>query len=66
MCFLITIINVPHVLGSASSRDSLREPELIKPTVVIALLVRNKGHVLPYSLQYLQSLDYPQDRIVLW
>ncbi|KAF6202044.1 hypothetical protein GE061_004441 [Apolygus lucorum] len=35
-------------------------------TVLIAILVRNKGHTLPYFLSYLHKLDYPKDRISLW
>lgn len=36
------------------------------PTIVIALLVRNKAHTLPYFLTLLERLDYPKDRISLW
>jgi collagen beta-1,O-galactosyltransferase len=35
-------------------------------TVVIALLIRNKAHTLPYFLTLLERLDYPKDRISLW
>jgi collagen beta-1,O-galactosyltransferase len=35
-------------------------------TVVIAILVRNKAHTLPYFLTLLERLDYPKDRISLW
>uniref|UniRef100_T1PAU5 Glycosyl transferase n=1 Tax=Musca domestica TaxID=7370 RepID=T1PAU5_MUSDO len=38
----------------------------LPPKVVIALLVRNKAHVLPLALTYLDQLDYPKDRIALW
>jgi collagen beta-1,O-galactosyltransferase len=36
------------------------------PTVMIAFLVRNKAHTLPYFLTLLERLDYPKDRISLW
>lgn len=36
------------------------------PTVVIAILVRNKAHTLPYFLTLLERLDYPKERISLW
>ncbi|XP_055855692.1 glycosyltransferase 25 family member [Episyrphus balteatus] len=36
------------------------------PTVLIATLIRNKEHTLPYFLTYLQNLSYPKDRIALW
>lgn len=36
------------------------------PTVMIATLVRNKAHTLPYFLTYLEELNYPKDRIALW
>lgn len=35
-------------------------------TVLIVLLIRNKAHTLPYFFSYLESLDYPKDRISLW
>lgn len=40
--------------------------ELKKPTVLIGILVRNKAHVLPYTLSYLEKLNYPKNRIALW
>jgi collagen beta-1,O-galactosyltransferase len=36
------------------------------PTIVLAFLVRNKAHTLPYFLTLLERLDYPKDRISLW
>lgn len=36
------------------------------PTVVIATLIRNKGHALPYFFSSLNGFDYPKDRIALW
>ncbi|XP_012266997.2 glycosyltransferase 25 family member [Athalia rosae] len=36
------------------------------PTIVIAILARNKAHTLPYFLTLLENLDYPKDRISLW
>lgn len=46
--------------------DPVRNPEKLEPTVVIAVLVRNKGHTLPYFLNYIQQLNYPKSRITLW
>ncbi|GLG96306.1 Glycosyltransferase 25 family member [Gryllus bimaculatus] len=40
--------------------------DLAEPTVVIAILIRNKAHTLPYFLTLLERLDYPKDRISLW
>ncbi|XP_055624472.1 glycosyltransferase 25 family member [Toxorhynchites rutilus septentrionalis] len=37
-----------------------------KPKVLIATLIRNKEHTLPFFFSYLESLDYPKDRISLW
>ncbi|EFA00173.1 glycosyltransferase 25 family member [Tribolium castaneum] len=37
-----------------------------KPTVLIAVLARNKAHTLPYFLTTLENLDYPKNRISLW
>lgn len=36
------------------------------PTVLIATLVRNKAHTLPYFLSCLDGLNYPKDRISFW
>ena len=43
--------------------DDLKEEE---PAVMVALLVRNKAHVLPLVLSYLEQQDYPKKRISLW
>lgn len=46
----------------------LCEDEQVKktPSVVIVTLIRNKAHILPYFLTYLQEQNYPKDRISLW
>uniref|UniRef100_A0A0K8VBZ6 Glycosyltransferase 25 family member n=1 Tax=Bactrocera latifrons TaxID=174628 RepID=A0A0K8VBZ6_BACLA len=36
------------------------------PTVVVALLVRNKAHILPLFLTYFERLNYPKEQIALW
>uniref|UniRef100_A0A2M4ARY6 Putative glycosyltransferase 25 family member n=1 Tax=Anopheles triannulatus TaxID=58253 RepID=A0A2M4ARY6_9DIPT len=36
------------------------------PSVVVAVLIRNKEHTLPYFFTYLEELDYPKDRLSLW
>lgn len=36
------------------------------PTVMVAILARNKAHTLPYFLTLLEKLDYPKSRISLW
>ncbi|XP_017776204.1 PREDICTED: glycosyltransferase 25 family member [Nicrophorus vespilloides] len=40
--------------------------EVKEPTVVVGVLIRNKGHTLPYFLTHLERLDYPKHRISLW
>ncbi|XP_062136533.1 glycosyltransferase 25 family member [Drosophila sulfurigaster albostrigata] len=40
--------------------------EYEKPTVLLTLLVRNKAHILPLFLSYVQKLDYPKKRIAIW
>lgn len=37
-----------------------------KPSVLIVSLIRNKAHTLPLFLSYLESQDYPKERISLW
>ncbi|XP_059055397.1 glycosyltransferase 25 family member [Achroia grisella] len=41
-------------------------PDYKWPTIGISILVRNKGHTLPYFLSCLHNLDYPKDRLYLW
>ena len=36
------------------------------PTVLIATLVRNKAHTLPYFLSSIERLDYPKERLSIW
>lgn len=43
--------------------DDLKEEE---PSVMVALMVRNKAHVLPLFLTYLEQQDYPKKRMSLW
>ncbi|KRG03548.1 glycosyltransferase 25 family member [Drosophila mojavensis] len=40
--------------------------EYEQPTVLITLLVRNKAHILPLFLSYVDQLDYPKQRIAFW
>ncbi|XP_026843806.1 glycosyltransferase 25 family member [Drosophila persimilis] len=42
------------------------QDEYQPPTVLVALLVRNKAHILPMFLSYLEQQDYPKDRIAFW
>ncbi|KAI4482603.1 hypothetical protein M0804_008456 [Polistes exclamans] len=39
---------------------------LKKPTILIAILIRNKAHTLPYFLSLLEQQNYPKNRIKLW
>ncbi|KAI5734308.1 hypothetical protein M8J77_004941 [Diaphorina citri] len=42
------------------------EMALKKPSVFVAILVRNKAHTLPYFLTLFERLNYPKDRMYLW
>ncbi|CAG7838617.1 unnamed protein product [Allacma fusca] len=46
--------------------DIIGERDELEPSVLIAVLVRNKAHTLPYFLTLLERLDYPEDRISIW
>ncbi|XP_054709347.1 glycosyltransferase 25 family member-like [Uloborus diversus] len=62
--FLIFIISIQyHVVNCLSDSDG--DTKLL-PTIMIALLARNKAHTLPNFFAYLERLDYPRDRISLW
>ena len=37
-----------------------------QPTVLVAILVRNKAHTLPYFFGHLERLQYPKERMALW
>lgn len=56
------------IQGSEISSDGANDgmQEIKRNTVVIAILVRNKAHILPYFLTCLERLDYPKDRLLLW
>ena len=56
--------NVVVCSGTAGEEEE-KEKEL-RPTLMVATMIRNKAHSLPYFLHYLQHLDYPKDRISLW
>ncbi|KAI8043038.1 hypothetical protein M5D96_004363 [Drosophila gunungcola] len=47
---------------AGQDEEDYQEP----PTVLIALLVRNKAHTLPMFLSYLDQQDYPKQRIAFW
>ncbi|XP_071446637.1 glycosyltransferase 25 family member [Hetaerina americana] len=47
--------------------DNVESPRKWRdPTVVIAILARNKAHTLPFFLTSLENMDYPKSRISLW
>uniref|UniRef100_A0A8C9TBH8 Procollagen galactosyltransferase 2-like n=1 Tax=Scleropages formosus TaxID=113540 RepID=A0A8C9TBH8_SCLFO len=42
------------------------ESPLLPPKVMIAILVRNAAHSLPFYLGCVERLEYPRDRLALW
>lgn len=58
---LCLLARVGVVLCLDSSGDKL-EP----PTLLIAVILRNKAHVLPHFFGYLEQQSYPKSRISLW
>ena len=38
------------------------------PTVFVSVMITGKDdhHILPYSLHYLQRIDYPKERMIIW
>lgn len=59
--YFITIILIINFSWLVCSIEHFK-----KPTVLIAILIRNKAHTLPYFLSFLEQQDYPKDRIKLW
>lgn len=48
------------------SSDASKPASDLRPSVLIAILARNHGYLLPNFLGYIDGLDYPKDRISLW
>lgn len=63
MFIFIFVLYLSIEINSADKSDSWIEK---KPKLVIVSFVRNKAHILPLFLSYLEQLDYPKDRISLW
>ncbi|XP_032592323.1 glycosyltransferase 25 family member [Drosophila grimshawi] len=60
---LVCAMSAAWALAVEDVDDELKYEE---PTVLITLLVRNKAHILPMFLSYLEKLDYPKKRIAFW
>lgn len=50
----------------SKAENAVETDAFLRPTVVVAFLVRNKAHTLPWFLGHLEMLAYPKDRISLW
>lgn len=67
MLLLLEIAAFLSLLPSATVRcDNNVELTVQAPSVMVAVLIRNKEHTLPYFFTYLEELDYPKDRLSLW
>jgi collagen beta-1,O-galactosyltransferase len=55
--YLVSLFNITYI-----HCDSIFK----KPNILIGILARNKAHTLPYTLSYLEKLNYPTNRIALW
>jgi hypothetical protein len=69
LCLLISC--GPLVVSSAvdeapTHSGNAKQNDRLAPSVVIAILARNKAFTLPYFLTSLENLNYPKDRISLW
>lgn len=53
---------IAHLLASAKFIVA----ENGQPTLLVAIIARNKAHILPYFFGYLEQQDYPKSRISLW
>lgn len=61
LCLLLCYCLSCQFLQADISHETVKSP-----TVVFAILVRNKAHTLPYFLSIVEKLNYPKDRIALW
>lgn len=72
-CIIVTFLMLsfsPFIniatLNTVKAENVADVQSFLPPTVVVAILARNKGHTLPWYLGHLELLDYPKDRISLW
>lgn len=64
---LVVVVGLALILLHVHLHGNAVEATVQKPpTVLIATLVRNKAHTLPYFLSCLEDLNYPKDRITIW
>lgn len=56
---LLFLLNIAFITANI-------EQDKLPPAVLIAILARNKAHVLPYFFSYLEDLDYPKERLGIW
>ncbi|KAK7094496.1 procollagen galactosyltransferase 1-like [Littorina saxatilis] len=66
MLFCLGLLFSSHILTVVKAEDDGGADPFLPPTVVVAFLVRNKAHTLPWFLGHLELLDYPKDRMMLW
>src|ERR1700684_4488799 len=59
--FLLLFSLLPPVFASAE--ETLEKPD---KTVLIAILARNKGHVLPHFLKCIENQDYPKSLLSIY
>ncbi|XP_076315609.1 procollagen galactosyltransferase 2 [Tachypleus tridentatus] len=80
-CKMLSVILILGTFIHLCSKPALSEQNLVKkklnssederaeeflPTILIAILARNKAHTLPYFFGQLENLNYPKSRIILW
>lgn len=69
LCLLITCGPLVATLAEDKTpvtSEVAKRNDRLAPSVVIAILARNKVFTLPYFLTALENLNYPKDRISLW
>ncbi|VDI31941.1 collagen beta-1,O-galactosyltransferase [Mytilus galloprovincialis] len=65
-CRCISLLFLLSTTLLAVNSDSEESNDYLQPTVTIAILIRNKAHVLPWFFGHLENLNYPKNRISLW
>lgn len=63
---MISVLLLLTLLATTTRSEMDTNGDDLDPTVMIVLLARNKGHVLPHTLGLLDKLDYPRNRISLF
>lgn len=62
----VLLIQITFQYEDTGSKNGVPGVGNLQPTVMVAILARNKAHTLPWFLGQLENLHYPKNRMSLW